>query len=357
MLPVTNITRSCYFSFRVFPHVQPGLLVRQRLHVAVNGYPVARFSVSGRRVVAGLIKRRFVRMKAATCLRLSHPDHARPIDFPEAQSRDDRPLGVAYEEFLFEELNSEEEALAGALVEALEAPGGHADPHCQSSISRSACDADSADILKHFQSAGDDCEFGFLQREVGLEPLGLLRFASISIDGLTRGLRASFKGIGDFETLDVFVPDNAPDHDYMVHEKRYGLIYHTRVFPQSMSASDLKVKEVVRLKRLAEMLIENIQQGDKIFVIKYKDPPVPVQLARLLAAFRKIGDATICWVRETSDPKVVGTAEWLLPGLIVGYVDRIDVSPLQNISVNSWVEACRAAHRLWVARRGERKHP
>jgi hypothetical protein len=124
-----------------------------------------------------------------------------------------------------------------------------------------------------------------------------------------------------------------------------------------MSATDLKVKEVARLKRLAEMLIEDIQQGDKIFVIKYKDPPIPVQLARLLAAFQKIGDATICWVKETSDPRLIGTAEWLLPGLIVAYVDRIDVSPLQNISVNSWVEACRAAHRLWVARRGERKHP
>ena len=38
-------------------------------------------------------------------------------------------------------------------------------------------DADAAVVLKQFEGLGGNCEFGLLQRKVGLEPLGLLRFA------------------------------------------------------------------------------------------------------------------------------------------------------------------------------------
>jgi hypothetical protein len=351
MLPMANITRCCYFSFRVNPHVQPGALVSQRLHVAVNGYPVAKFSVTQRQVVAGLINRGFVKMKAATFVRLAHPDNARPVDFPEACSGDQRALAIAYEEFTFEELNDVEEALASSIADALEVKAVPVGQRRNSVSPDPGCDHGPGDVLQHFQSAGDDCEFGFVQREFGLEPLGLLRFASISIDDLTRGLRAGFDGIGDLNSLDVFVPDNAPNHDYMVRAGLYGLTYHTGVLPLSISAEELRMKESARLRRLAEKLLEDIRLGEKIFVIKYKALPVPVQVARLLAAIRNVGDATVCWVMEARDPTMVGSAEWLLPGLIVGYVDRIDVAPLQDISLRSWLEVCRAAHRLWAAHR------
>ena len=35
-----------------------------------------------------------------------------------------------------------------------------------------------------------------------------------------------------------------------------------------------------------------------------------------------------------------------MPGLIAGYVDRIDVAPLHNISLNDWVTVCRGAYEL-----------
>jgi hypothetical protein len=41
----------------------------------------------------------------------------------------------------------------------------------------------------------------------------------------------------------------------------------------------------------------------------------------------------------------------LIPGLIVAYVDRMDVLPLRNVSASSWLAACRAAYALWIAAR------
>lgn len=38
-----------------------------------------------------------------------------------------------------------------------------------------------AEILGQFESLGDNCEFGLVQRIGGIEPLGLLRFAGFHI--------------------------------------------------------------------------------------------------------------------------------------------------------------------------------
>ena len=52
-----------------------------------------------------------------------------------------------------------------------------------------------AALVNHFESLGRGCEFGFLQRRAGAEPMGLLRFASMPLEGLIRGLQTQFAGI------------------------------------------------------------------------------------------------------------------------------------------------------------------
>ena len=37
------------------------------------------------------------------------------------------------------------------------------------------------DLVFAFESIGDNCELGMLQRHVGIEPLGLLRFAGAQV--------------------------------------------------------------------------------------------------------------------------------------------------------------------------------
>ena len=70
-----------------------------------------------------------------------------------------------------------------------------------------------ASVLERFESLGGGsdtrggwaygCEFGIFQRHRGVEPLGLLRWASIAIEDLTNGIAESFSGFDDVSTLNV----------------------------------------------------------------------------------------------------------------------------------------------------------
>jgi hypothetical protein len=53
------------------------------------------------------------------------------------------------------------------------------------------------DLVLNFESIGDNCEFGLVQRMAGAEPLGLLRFSSTPLPLLVRALRARFDGLAD----------------------------------------------------------------------------------------------------------------------------------------------------------------
>jgi len=343
LLPAGMVTRPCYLFIRAWPHTRPGKLEAQRVRIDVNGYKVAEFALSHRRSFATLIDADIAGNRAAMCIRLTHPDNARPSDFPEAHVPDERPLAIAYETIIVEELETDEADFLVTLETALQRPA-HPAPVDPGNIQPT-----STAFLKDFQSAGDDCEFGLFQRDQGTDTIGLLRFASITIDNLTRALRSGFADIANPARIDVFVPENAPNHDYLAREGRYGLLYHTGIMPNALDAATVKGKETVRLRRLADKFREDVAFADHIFVVKYKDPPRPVQLARLLAAFRRLGPATLLWVREAPDPALAGTAAWLLPGLITGYVDRIDTAPLTNISAASWLAVCQSAHALWHA--------
>jgi hypothetical protein len=90
-----------------------------------------------------------------------------------------------------------------------------------------------AKLLMGFESLGDNCEFGLVQRIGGVEPLGLLRFAGIHlpvevrlqrlIDGLIKG----FEGVGSADSISVSLEGAPGRREYIVSESRYKLRYHT----------------------------------------------------------------------------------------------------------------------------------
>ena len=53
------------------------------------------------------------------------------------------------------------------------------------------------ELVVHFESLGDNCELGLVQRRAGVEPLGLLRFAGVPLRNLVRGLNARFANIAE----------------------------------------------------------------------------------------------------------------------------------------------------------------
>jgi hypothetical protein len=68
------------------------------------------------------------------------------------------------------------------------------------------------DLVNLFRSFGDNCEFGLVQREVGAEPIDLLRFAGLYIPTghlavLTDAITKGFEGLGQPGTVSCGLSD------------------------------------------------------------------------------------------------------------------------------------------------------
>ena len=53
-------------------------------------------------------------------------------------------------------------------------------------------EATDKEILGHFESLGDNCEFGLVQRAAGVEQLGFFRFNFAEMPGLLKALDSAF---------------------------------------------------------------------------------------------------------------------------------------------------------------------
>src|SRR5271168_2182431 len=84
---------------------------------------------------------------------------------------------------------------------------------------------DDRDVVLQFESIGDNCELGLVQRQAGAEPLGLLRFAGAPLRNLLRGLNARFANIADPNHVRI----NAEHGEYMVKLTKYVFTYHAHV--------------------------------------------------------------------------------------------------------------------------------
>lgn len=79
-----------------------------------------------------------------------------------------------------------------------------------------------SDLVLQFESLGDNCELGLVQRRMGAEPLGLLRFAGAPLRNLLRAMRNRFALIDDPAHVRLQVENG----EYMVRLTKYDLIYH-----------------------------------------------------------------------------------------------------------------------------------
>ena len=124
------------------------------------------------------------------------------------------------------------------------------------------------EIALKFESLGENCEFGLFQRRCDAEPLGLLRFSSTFMRNLIRGIDSGFDGLGAIEDIDPRL-EGTPRKEYMIHEKKFGLVYHTFVYEGQRSVWLMREQESARLKFLRRKFMEELEVSDKIFVYKF----------------------------------------------------------------------------------------
>jgi len=226
-----------------------------------------------------------------------------------------------------------------------------ADPRGADEIEPPVEGLDDRALMMGFESLGDDCEFGFAQRAVGAEPLSLLRFGGIRLHRLHEALDNGFAGIDDPANIAV----RGGEGEYMVEQTHYRYSYHTFIDSASMEPDELLARELIRLSFCRRKLLEDLEDGDKIFVVKssvnpglHADHVVPV--AEVVAAY---GGGVVFWASVADDDHPPGSLRWHGPNLVEGRIDRLCAPGAAVVFSPYWLPLCRRVHRAVTARKRE----
>ncbi len=200
-------------------------------------------------------------------------------------------------------------------------------------------------LVSQFHSVGDNCEFGVVQRQCGAEPLNLLRFASTDIAHLLRGLATQFAGLDDPANMSYRLGgERGGFREFVMWQTTYDLVYHTFKYQDDTDIETLLAAERQKLGLQLRMFVEDLEDAEKIFVIKRNDPLVLGEVLPVLRGMRAYGDNTLLYVVPAGSDHLPGSVEWHAPGLLCGYMDRFaPYEDAHDTSVQCWLSICRNA--------------
>jgi hypothetical protein len=228
-----------------------------------------------------------------------------------------------------------------------------------------------SEILRHFESLGDNCSFGLAQRKADCEVMGLLRFANTPLQSLLLALADEFDSLGD-GTAVTLRPIDSEHTEYSLFLDRYGIRWHTNVNVGEADESKVLTEQTVRLTYLRRKFYEGLRASRKIFVIARAEPhkhsePLAfagergyweessdrLRFAEVLPVFLRLnqyGKNTILYLTRCANGRRPGSVELLAPGVMRGYVDDFVITPSPETKDHaSWA---RVAANAWLLDKG-----
>jgi hypothetical protein len=223
-----------------------------------------------------------------------------------------------------------------------------------------------SEILRIFESLGDNCAFGLAQQKAGGEVLGMLRFANSPLKPLMGAFEDEFRSVGDKTKIELrWLPSGRGE---FVLASEYGLRWHTNVFDPSADRPTLFAQQAMRLSYLRRKFYEGLKAGRKIYTISRAEPrkqripmppadepefweekPEPLRLAELLPLFLLLngyGNNTLLYLVPCERGRRSGTVELIAPGIMRGYVENFVIVPdpekkdhaaWLRVAVNAWL--------------------
>jgi len=339
ILPAPRTPATYILRITLRPNVVEGRLPAQRLRISVNGHEAGQFTIARRTVRACRIPWSVLEGLPHTEIAFDTPDAARPADL--GAGADARPLGVALAKLQFYADVHEASQPDAHLVGSQPVP---VDVTAIMQADRMSL----SDLMSKFESLGQNCEFGLVQRRCQAEPLGLLRFSSTPLPKLLDALEARFEGMGTPASIRVEVSSNG--REYMINDSRFGFLYHAFVDTGAMSLEDLLRREIKRVPFLINKLLEDLEAGEKTFVFKGMGAVEEEEVFPLAMALRKYGPNTLLFINLADATHRAGTVEVRAPGFLIGYLDRFAPSEdAANFELAQWVRVCRQAYRFRLA--------
>jgi tetratricopeptide (TPR) repeat protein len=197
---------------------------------------------------------------------------------------------------------------------------------------------DDAALMAMFESLGENCEFGGVQRHYGAEKLGLFRWAGINVQRMIEGLETGFPHIGDPEST-VF--EASPEQCYNIRDEKTGFIAHTYVPVSSIDEARFRVQHCARLKFLRDKFLEDLRAAEKIFVFKPENGRVRDEvIGALHGALRRYGKVRLLCLRVQDGAHPAGSVHTLGDDVAVGYLGSVwdNVVPIEY---DVWLRICR----------------
>jgi hypothetical protein len=191
------------------------------------------------------------------------------------------------------------------------------------------------------------CEFGYFQRELGLEPLGLLRWASISSNNIKNALERGFAGVDDIGAINMRVHTA---QDWGVTQTTYGMYMdHTNMIRAEVAEEEARKIISKQLNYLQQKFMEDVKIGEKLFVYRTYDHALKGdEKTHIADALSKWGKATLFYVQLAEKEQKPFTAIRRSPKLIIGYIDRFAPANGQlNYNNQGWEWVCRAGLMVW----------
>ena len=316
------------------PYVHSPELPAQRLDVLARGSRIGSAAFADRRTLTFRIPAAVLSAPGPVRLIFRHPDAAPPTAF--GHPDDTRRLG-----FCFRGLRLM--ALPALGASARLPPGEPVRPEDLARLTGLPAER----FLLRFESLGDNCEFGLVQRRCGAEPLGLLRWSAIAAAELVRGLDAGFDGIGDPVNMTYRI-EGGGHPEYLIDDRAYALTFHTFLNPTDVAESELIPRQAARLRFLRRKLLEDLAEGRKIFVIKRNDGLSEPELLAVLAALRRHNPRVRLLGVLAAGPKhPPGSLQVTPEGLICGYIEHFaPLASAHDVALETWLALCVQAARV-----------
>jgi tetratricopeptide (TPR) repeat protein len=188
-------------------------------------------------------------------------------------------------------------------------------------------------LAMRFESLGNGCEFGGVQRRCGAEPISLLRWSSVPSRGLIDGLTAEWEGLGEPHQT-VLAREESTGELYTL-DRRYHLRMHTFTLATQVDHDKFYRQQCRRLAFLRRQFLDDAREGARIYVYRcFLNDDLPAILAEL----RRYNAANrlMCVCKEDSQHKA-GVLTRLQDGLYLGAILRFSNV---NTDMKSWLSLC-----------------
>jgi hypothetical protein len=194
-------------------------------------------------------------------------------------------------------------------------------------------------LLRRFESLGPDCEFGFVQRHAGVEPLSLFRFTSAPAETFVRAAAERFKGVASPDSIEVFEDTATPE--WFCRIEPYGFVFHTGQFAGVADPQAVIQEQKRRLPFMLRLFLHELETARRIFV--RGGGSTVEEVMAICDAIGAYGQGVVLWVTLSDEQNAPGSVRRQSERLYIGYIERFwtMASNRFNGRLDQWMSICR----------------